>query len=358
MIEEKNNNEIVFTELIRKIWKSKSLYLKVMPTVLVLSYLIICFIPRYYVCTVALAPEAISSGGGGSLGSLASSFGLGSIGKIGASIDAINAEIYPDLLKSNDFIAKLMPVKVESKDGKIKCNYYTYRRDKQGVAFWNVVMGKVHEMINPTPKDKDNGEEEIDVFSLTKQQSDIFKGVQADISCSVDKKTDVITITVTDQDPKICATMANATCRKLQDFIVGYRTHKAQIDYEYYKKLRAESKASYDQARRKYAAYADANDDVTLLSVKSVIDDLENEMQLKYNIYTSMNTQLQVATAKLQEQTPAFTVIQSATIPNKPAGPKRLMLALTFMILSFFVVTLFVWRDEFRKLDIVYLKKK
>ncbi len=144
----------------------------------------------------------------------------------------------------------------------------------------------------------------------------------------------------------------------MQDFIVGYRTHKAQIDYEYYKKLRAESKASYDQARRKYAAYADANDDVTLLSVKSVIDDLENEMQLKYNIYTSMNTQLQVATAKLQEQTPAFTVIQSATIPNKPAGPKRLMLALTFMILSFFVVTLFVWRDEFRKLDIVYLKKK
>ena len=92
--------------------------------------------------------------------------------------------------------------------------------------------------------------------------------------------------------------------------------------------------------------------------MKSVIDDLENEMQLKYNIYTSMNTQLQVATAKLQEQTPAFTVIQSATIPNKPAGPKRLMLALTFMILSFFVVTLFVWRDEFRKLDIVYLKKK
>ena len=69
---------------------------------------------------------------------------------------------------------------------------------------------------------------------------------------------------------------------------------------------------------------------------KSKEADLENEMQLKYNIYTAMNTQMQAAAAKLQEATPAFTIIQSASVPIKPAGPKRTFIALAMTMLVFF----------------------
>ena len=85
--------------------------------------------------------------------------------------------------------------------------------------------------------------------------------------------------------------------------------------------------------------YADANQDVMLASYKAKEEDLENEMQLKYNIYTAMSTQMQAAAAKLQETTPAFTVIQSASVPIKPAGPKRMIISIGMMILSLFVLT-------------------
>ena len=133
--------------------------------------------------------------------------------------------------------------------------------------------------------------------------------------------------------------MADVTCQKLQAFITSYRTNKARIDYEYYKKLREESKAEYDKARQAYADYADAHQNVTLINYTAKTEDLENEMQLKHNIYTAMNTQMQAAMAKLQEATPAFTVIESASIPIRPAGPKRMIISIAMMILSFFVLS-------------------
>ena len=62
-------------------------------------------------------------------------------------------------------------------------------------------------------------------------------------------------------------------------------------------------------------------------------------MQARFNVYTAMNTQMQTAEAKLQEATPAFTVIESASIPTKPAGPKRMIISFCMMLLAFFVIT-------------------
>lgn len=338
-MEENKQAPINITDIVKKLWPHRKQYYKVLPATLVLTYLFMLFIPRYYKCTVSLAPEPTGAAAmSGSLSSLASSFGLGSLAKMGGS-DALNAEIYPDILSSNDFIANLMTVNVKSKEGDINTNYYTYLRDHQKNAWWNKLISFTIELFDPTPHDSYNGKEKISVFNLTKKQSSIFKKVKGKIKCNIDKKTDVISIEVKDQDPLISATMANATCKKLQEFIINYRTNKAKIDYEYYKRLTAEAKADYEKVRRKYGAMSDANTDVTMKSLELVITDLENDMQLKYNIYTAMNTQMQAAAAKLQEATPAFTVIESASVPTKPAGPRRMIISIAMMILSFFILT-------------------
>lgn len=338
MEEKKNNAPIDVTAIFKKLWPHRKTYYKVLPAVLIITYLITVCIPRYYKCTVKLAPEPTGPSVSGSLSSLASSFGLGSLSKMG-NLDALNVEIYPDIIKSMDFVADLMLVQVTTKKGDIKTNYYTYLRDYQKNAWWEVLKARILEWIEPTPKDTYSGEKKISVFNLTKQQSDIFNSVSGKIKCNVDKKTDVVSITVTDLDPLVCATIANMTCKKLQEFIIAYRTNKANIDYEYYKKLTAEAKSAYVKVRKQYVTLADANQDVMLPSYKAKEEDLEDEMQLKYNVYTAMNTQMQAAQAKLQEATPAFTVIQSASVPIKPAGPKRVLISIGMMIFAFFVVS-------------------
>ena len=93
-----------------------------------------------------------------------------------------------------------------------------------------------------------------------------------------------------------------------------------------YKKLTLNAKQEYEKVRRQYASMADASTNVSLKSVELRMEDLENDMQLKFNTYTNLNNQLQAAKAKVQERTPVFTILKGAAVPIKPAGPKLLHL--------------------------------
>ena len=322
-------------EVIKKLKAEKKRFYYALPITCVCTYLIIFCIPRYYTSSVSMAPEPTGSmpALSGSLSSLASSFGLSSLSKMNSS-DALNVDIYPDIISSYDFLAELMTIEVETKDGEVKTNYYQYLRDHQAQPWWGYIVGTVSNWFSDDEGiDSINGQEKINIFNLTKKQDALFALAQKNIACAIDKKTDIISIVVKDQDPKVCALMADSTCRKLQEFIVSYRTSKARIDYEYYQKLTEEAKKDYDKALVNFSRFSDANADLVLSSMKAKEDYLESEMQLKYNVYTAMSTQMQSAGAKLQEATPAFTVIQSASMPVKAAGPKRMLIAIAMTIL-------------------------
>lgn len=180
--------------------------------------------------------------------------------------------------------------------------------------------------------------EKINPYMLTKKEDGIVKDVRNDIRIDIDKKSGMITVFATAQDPLVCKILADSVSEKLKAFIITYRTSKSQKDVEHYKKLMAESQAAYEKVRRQYASFADANNDVILESVKSKMEDMENDMQLKYNQYTAYNTQYQASIAKLREHTPVFTVLQGASVPVKPAGPKRMLSILGILAFSFFVL--------------------
>lgn len=339
-MEEKNDiKPIDFTSIVKKLWPHRKKYYYVLPATLIITYLIIVCIPRYYKCTVRLAPEVSGVNVSGSLSSLASSFGLGgSLAKMNSQ-DAISSDIYPDVIQSKNFIAELMTVNVETKDGKTKSSYYLYLRDKQKDAWWNKVTDTIKGWFKAAQKDDYTGAEKLDIFGLTKKQSDVFKSAAGKLDCNIDKKTEIVSIEVTDQDPLVCATMANATCEKLQQFIVDYRTNKARIDYEYYQNLCKESEAEYNKAMHRYASFSDSYHKPVLASYSAKETTLEDEMQSSYTLYQGIKAQMQAAQAKLQEATPAFTVIESASVPTKPAGPKRMIISIVMMILSFFMLS-------------------
>ena len=72
-------------------------------------------------------------------------------------------------------------------------------------------------------------------------------------------------------------------------------------------------------------------------------------MQLKYNVYSTMSTQYQDAKARVQERTPAFTILKGASVPIKPTGPKRMLFVLAMTLLAFFVLTLWSVREYLLK---------
>ncbi len=293
-------------------------------------------VPRIYKSSVMLAPEESGNNLLSNFSSLASMVGMDM--KMNNSSDAIYPEIYPDLMQSTDFIVGLFNVNVISKDGKINTTYFDYMDKHHKIPFWEYPKTITTKIIRSfDKKDPKADESKPDPFRLTKKQYDIVKGINGDIKCSVDKKTNVITITVTAQDPLISATLADSVKERLQVFITNYRTNKARNDLAYMEKLYEEAKDQYIKAQQVYSSYSDANQDLMLESYKSKQEYLENDMQLKYNIYTQVTQQLQLARAKVQERTPAFTEVQSASVPLKHSNTPKLLIMLLFAFFGFII---------------------
>ena len=338
------------TQLWQDVKKHRRLFYKVLPATFLVAAILTLSMPNYYKCTVMLAPEIPGGNKGtGGLASLASSFGI-NLNSANAGVDAIMPNLYPDLMNSVAFKASLFPVKVQMDDENTTMTYYDYLKDHQRMPWWSAVMsapGKFVGWLVSLVSDKKSEEStKVDPFRLTKDQMEIVEAMAKKVVCDVDNKTMVITIDVTDQDPLIAATMADSVQVRLQKFITDYRTRKARIDLAYSQKLYQEAKERYEKARLKSASYNDANMHVFLNRVRSEQVKLENELALQYQSYSQVATQLQLAEAKVQEDTPAFTLLQPATVPIRKAGPKRSVICLAFLFLAFLFTSLWVIHRE------------
>ncbi len=301
--------------------------------------------PKIYKSTVILAPEESGSGFSGSISSLASMVGMNM--KIGQTGDALYPEIYPDLVGSTGFVVGMFPIKVTTSKTNETYTYFDYLKDHQRLAIIDYPMAWLSNLIEMLKSNQPSGNHKTDPKRLTRKENDIANVIRKKMECTVDKKTNVITIIVEDQDPQIAATIADSAQMHLQRAITDYRTKKARVDAVYMQKLYQEAHDQYVKARQKYGSYSDSNTNIVLQSVQSVMDELENEMQLKYNIYQQVVEQYHLAQAKVQERTPAFTIIEDATVPIKHSSRPKIVTLIIWMILGFMVRTgMLLWRNR------------
>lgn len=345
---EEQESSIDFGKLFKDLLKYKKLYYKVLGITFVVACVIAFSKPSYYKCEVTLSPEMSSTRSSSSLATLASNFGVNLKGAMGNNTEALFPTVYPDLMNSTEFKCGLFTIPVTIEGDKEEgepdrtMTYYEYLKNEQKKTWWSVAINGTIKWLDSLIKEKKEPESKaIDPFRLTKKQTAIAKAIDKRIKCDVDKKTMVISIEVTDQNRVICATMADSVKKRLQKAITDYRTSKARVDFEYNKKMLVEAKERYEKAVDAYVRFADGNQKVFLQTVRQKTAKLEDEMQLQRTIYRQLASQVQQAEMKVQEDTPAFTTLQNATVPVKKAGPGRTKIVLFFLFLAFVATS--VW---------------
>ena len=179
-------------------------------------------------------------------------------------------------------------------------------------------------------------------FILTEDEYNIANAISGKIQYNYDKKTGVVSVTVNDFDPLVCALIVDTISNRLQDFIMDYRTKKARNDLEYTQRIYDQTKADYEESNERYVAAVDANWDIVNETAKARLEALSNEKTLKYQTFSAAAQKLEAAKAKLQEATPVTTILQGASVPQKPAGPKRVLITLLLMFMACFGCTIFI----------------
>lgn len=352
---ENNINEqkiIDLRKIVMTIWEERKKFYKVWAWTFVLSCIWIFPQPRFYTSSVTLAPEINGEDVGG-LSSIASSFGFNIGGMTGQ--DAIYPELYPELFGSPEFIVSLYGIQIKTMgkedEESIETNYYTYIRKHQKKNWltlpFNWAKQRISDLISPKKPSSDNIAD-INPSMMSYSDYMLMQAIMENIGCAVDKKTSVITISVTDQDPLVCTLMADSVKEHLQNFIIRYRTSKAKEDVAHYQLMRDSAEVEYNKAMEKYSRFCDSHMNTILQAYQSERDKLESDMMLKQNTLAAMETQLQTTKVKLQEKTPAFTTLKSATVPIKPAGPKRMIFVIGMLLFTTMITSLVVnWKNLF-----------
>lgn len=329
-----NLRDFRITEFIKTIRDHKRLYLITSLIALVFGLVVSFSIPKTYKTKIMLSPE--TNNGTRSLGNLgAISSVLGS--SLSMDQDAINPQYYPNVFRSTKFIVSLFDIQLESIDGKLKTSLYDYCKNHQKKPWWNLEFGSKGEETDTLKR------KQLPGVYLTKEQDRIADMIRDMLTCNYDTKNEFITITATTQDALISTELVDSVSKRLQSFIVEYRTSKARHDEEHIQKLFDEAAQRYKRARIKYANYSDAYDKLVLQSYITTRDELENQMQLEYTIYSQLAQQLQMAKGKVLEQTPVFAVIEPATVPLRKSSPKRMLIILGWLLVAFIGTTAWLY---------------
>ena len=337
----KDETEIDLMEILRKIIAIRKTLYKSVGIGLLIGIIVALSVPKKYTVKVTLSPEMGNSKSNSGLASMAASFlGAGS-GMSGDGSDALNASLSPDIVSSTPFLLELlsMGVPVDGGEGeKIDLGSYL---DTQSSPWWSYVMGLPGMAINGVSSlfadegDSDGlGNNQSGTIELTEEEDKKISSLKKNITAVMDKKTAITNVSVTLQDPKVAAVVADSVVHKLQEYIIGYRTCKAKEDCAYLEKLFKERQEEYYAAQKKYAEYVDTHDNLILQSVRAEQERLQNDMSLAYQVYSQVANQLQVARAKVQEEKPVFAVVEPAVVPQQPSGTGRKTYVIAFVFLS------------------------
>ena len=334
--------EIDLMDLLRKVIGIRKKIYKAAGIGLIIGIIVAISIPKQYTVEVTLSPEMGNNKGGG-LSGLAASF-LGSGVSMGDGTDALNASLSADIVSSTPFLLELSNMKVPvSGSEKISLSSYL---DEESSPWWSYVIGFPGMVIGGVKslfiEDEDESifldKASQGTIELSKKESQKIESLKKKIVASVDKKTSMTSVTATFQDSKIAAVVADSVVKKLQEYIIDYRTSKSKEDCLYLEKLFKERQQEYYVAQKKYADYMDSHDNIILQSVRTEQERLQNDMSLAYQVYSQVASQLQVARAKVQEEKPVFAVVEPAVVPLYPSGTSRKVYVLVFVFLSVCIV--------------------
>ena len=293
-------------------------------------------IPKTYTASVTLAPENADPKSG--MSSLAAMAGI----NLQQGVDAINAEMYPDVIHSTPFIFDLfdIPVSFEHKDTIVNTTLIDYMLEYQKSPWWTPVlkfpMKAIGWCINlVTPKEEEStGDGTLNPYNLPKEEREVVNFFSENILVNVDKKTGKTSISLDLQDPVIAYTVVNTVVDNLKSYMTAYRSSKARQDAENLEVICEERKADYYRAQQAYAKYIDANKSVVLQSANAERERLQQEMNLAYQVYSQVANNLEGVRIQAEQAKPVFVVVQPAVVPLQKSAPSKAKILIIFIFLA------------------------
>ena len=350
------DDEIDLADLVRQVWAKRRTVWIILLIVFLIGVLVAIVSPEEYEASVVLLPQINQTGGGAGSGFLRQLGGLSGLGLGNAGGDGtLSPALYPEITKSTPFFLDILEKDMyfSTLDTTVTFTHYFSEIEQPGVLDYvkRYTLGlpqillsmpvKVITMFEDTkPALLVQGGESITPpdstadlpLSLTGRQLSVIGKLKGRIETSIEENS-TVKISVQMPDPMVAARTTQMAASYLTNYILEYRTDKAQQDLIFVQKQYDEKKDRYNAIQRRLARFRDRNMNIISETARIEQEQLESENQLAFSLYQSLAQQLEQAKVKVQEETPIFKVLEPIQVPLGKSKPNReLIIALSLFI--------------------------
>ncbi len=337
---EKNTDEIDLIELLKILWNSKRLIVKITFFFAVLGIASSLMSPIVYTASSTFIPQSSQAGSGASsLNGVASLVGINLGGAMSAA--EIPPSIYPQILSSVPYKRALLEISLKpSEEGSsILLKDYLLNESSSPDVFG--LIKKYTIMLPFTVLAAIRGDKEAvssgssSEMSVSADEDDLFRALEAILSLSVNAKDGFVSLSAEMGDPIICALVAKEAQKILQKSVINYKIKSASEILVFNQKQLNLKKVEFDSLQNILALFKDSNLNIIDSRFENRLIGLEAEFSLVSSVYQELAKQLEQSKLQVSKDTPIFSVIKPVTIPNTRSAPKRTQMVLVYLFIGF-----------------------
>lgn len=258
--------------------------------------------------------------------------------------ETLSPLVYPQILKNTEFNKELMRVPLHFRKWEEPVCLYDYYNDPKYKQFDLIktikkytieVPGRWLRKLEPKEPDvvlPDSNDNSLSIYS--KAEDSVASTISSMLEFQVDKKEFYYKLTVTAKEALVAAELCQATVELMQKYITDFKLSHARQNLEYIQELYDEAKDMYETSQLALAQYSDANRGAMTATTQIRKEQLTADYNLAYSAFSTMSQQLLTAEVKVREDTPAFALVDPASVPLKRAN-SRVKTLLTWIFLGF-----------------------
>lgn len=356
-IQEQNHNEedeIDLIALAKTIWDKRGFIVKTIIVFAVIGVAVALLSPKEYTASTQMVPQ-VSTGGSrmGGLSSLASMAGINL--NLNNEVTELMPQTYPQVIKSAPFQLQLMNTKysfAEIEQPITLFEYYTeYSKPnalavikKYTIGLPGIITGAIK---GEKTQNQESTVDNVETIKLTDEQEQVRKIISENVSLEINDQEGFIQLSSSFPEPKLAAQVAQKAKELLQQYITEFKIEKAKAQLQFIEERYIEKKEEFEQAQEALAAFRDRNKNVTSAMALTEQEQLQNEYQLAFEVYSSLAQQLEQARIKVKEDTPVFAVIQPVVVPSERSKPKRTMILAIWTFLGVVIAIGWVFGSQY-----------
>ena len=338
--------------ILKKLWIERKLIIKVTLSFFIIGCIAALTSPVVYMSQTSFVPQVSDEGMSApkGLGSLASLAGINLNQSSSTNDSYVSPLLYSKITDSEEFsIALIDEELILLNEDRITIKDYLLNGEKSFNLLGFIKKYTIGLFTTNNTNEVVSSQLFEDYNFISMEDYGFINVFKDKFSIELNDKDGYIKVIATDKDAFVSMQIVKMVTRNLQSRIISLRTNKVKEQLDYSKREYDEQKNLFETLQNNVAEFKDSNKNISTAVFLSELQKKESEFKIQERILMTLASEYNNNKIKLNKDTPIFSVIDEVSVPNVRAKPQRSFIVLTYLIIGFCIVMVYIlFKDSFK----------